>query len=120
MMTNALAPSAEPYCPTGIASDAELIKLCAEFTETFRRIESAFVTVQDEDERDPIISHLNSRCAKIADDVQAIRPETREGLRAMAQTLFTTEPQLANDPGAFGLNKAGNTLLSAILHTLAA
>lgn len=119
-MTPALAPSAEPQFPNNAAIDAELIKLCAEFTETYRRIESTFMTVQDEDERDPIIFHLNSQCAKIADDVQAIRPETREGLRAMALTLFTTEPQLANDPGAFGLNRAGNTLLSAILHTLAA
>ncbi len=103
-----------------IVNDAELIRLCAELTATQQRIDSAFAVVTDEDECEATIQPLKAKCGQLADAVRALQPKTREGLRAMALALFTTEPQLANDPGAFGLNEAGNTLLSAILHTVAA
>jgi hypothetical protein len=57
---------------------------------------------------------------QIADKMQEFKPQTRAGLRAMTLALFATEPDLATDPAAFGLEKATNTLLSGILHTLAA
>ena len=113
LTTPAVAASAAPD------TDAELIRLCAEFDALERQIRSYYAGganyIQDEDERDARIEPLCEQQERLLPSLVEARAATLDGLRARATTLAIYMPEMA-DPNVN--DDTAGKMVAAILRDL--